>query len=62
MLLFNFITFFIFSFNPKNLVSKIKLFLPKLRFDSDYKLNGRILNLALNGNGKSMMEIGKCPN
>ncbi|XP_037811850.1 protein takeout-like [Lucilia sericata] len=45
------------SFNPKSLKSTLKLFVPKLRFDSDYKLKGRILNLALNGNGKSLIEI-----
>ncbi|KNC20584.1 hypothetical protein FF38_00427 [Lucilia cuprina] len=45
------------SFNPKSLKSTLKLFVPKLRFDSDYKLKGRILNLALNGNGKALIDI-----
>ncbi|XP_065358859.1 uncharacterized protein LOC135953105 [Calliphora vicina] len=47
------------SFNPKTLKSKLKLFVPKLRFNSDYKLKGRILNLALNGNGKAIIDIDK---
>ncbi|KAM7361954.1 protein takeout [Cochliomyia hominivorax] len=45
------------NFNSNTLVTRLKLFVPKLRFDSNYKVDGRILNLPLKGNGKAVFEI-----
>jgi len=40
----------------KDITAKMRVLIPKLRFESDYKLDGRVLALVLNGHGKMHFE------
>ncbi|XP_073814730.1 uncharacterized protein [Musca autumnalis] len=43
------------SFDTNELFAKVTLVVPKLNIHSDYTIRGRILSLALNGNGKAFI-------
>ncbi|TDG44996.1 hypothetical protein AWZ03_008557 [Drosophila navojoa] len=45
------------SYNPSKHVAAGMVFLPKLRFDFDYKVKGQVLALPLNGHGNGLFEI-----
>lgn len=53
------IYFCFFSFNPSKHIAAGLVFLPKLRFDFDYKVKGQVLALPLNSHGNGLFEIGK---
>ncbi|XP_059217334.1 uncharacterized protein LOC106094549 [Stomoxys calcitrans] len=44
-----------FSFDINKLIATSTLVVPKLNINSDYSIKGRILSLALNGNGKAFI-------
>lgn len=52
-----FILFFC-SFNMKNKVADIDIFIPTLKIESKYEINGKVLVLPIRGNGKFVGEFG----
>ncbi|KAH8358407.1 hypothetical protein KR093_000042, partial [Drosophila rubida] len=47
------------NYDPNQHLVKAVLYIPKLRFDSDYKVKGNVLLLNLNGQGKGFFETEK---
>lgn len=56
----NMYVWFLFArVNPNDYSWETYLYVPHIVFESDYKLNGNIMGIPMNGDGKSKVDLSK---